>query len=75
VVEGMRSDCCGAMTEQIFLETVLLHFGMENSDGAEEAENPKSFCKRIEENIRHRQLKFLSEKEWEIKVTVRNLEK
>ena len=63
------------MTEQIFLETVLLHFGMENSDGAEEAENPKSFCIRIEENIRHRQLKFLLEREWEIKVTVRNLGK
>jgi len=49
VVEGLRSDCCGVMTEQIFLETVLLHFGMENSDGAEKAENPKSFCKKEKE--------------------------
>jgi hypothetical protein len=49
VVEGLRSDCCGVITEQIFLETVLLHFGMENSDGAEKAENPKSFCKKEKE--------------------------
>jgi len=48
-VEGLRSDCCGAVTEQIFLETVLLHFGMENSDGTEKAENPKSFCVKEKE--------------------------
>jgi hypothetical protein len=44
-VAGLRSDCCGAMTEQIFVEIVLLHFGIENSDGVEIAVNPKSFCK------------------------------
>ena len=46
VVEGLRSDCCGAMTEQIFLEILLLHLGIENCDDVENAMNPKSFCKK-----------------------------
>jgi hypothetical protein len=49
VVEGLRSDCCGAISEQIFLETVLLHPGIENSDVAEKAENPKSICEKEKE--------------------------
>ena len=48
VVEGLRSDCCGAMTEQIFLEILLLHLGIENCDDVENAVNPKSFCKKKE---------------------------
>ena len=46
VVEGLRSDCCGARTEQIFLEILLLHLGIENCDDVENAMNPKSFCKK-----------------------------
>lgn len=40
---GFRSDCCGAMTEQIFLEAALLHLWIEAGDEDEKAERPKSF--------------------------------
>ena len=54
VVEGLRSDCCGAMTEQIFLEILLLHLGIENCDDVENAVNPKSFCqKKKKKNFRN----------------------
>lgn len=43
VVAGLRSDCFGAVTEQIVLD-VLLHFWLESGDAEEKAERPKSFC-------------------------------
>ena len=43
VVAGLRSDCWGAMTETIFLETCFLHLWMAICDVEGKTEKPKSF--------------------------------
>lgn len=43
-MDGLRSDCCGAITETIFFETVFLELLMENEACEDKAERPTSFC-------------------------------
>lgn len=44
VVAGLRSDCWGAMTDKIFLETLdFLHLWMASCDVEEKQNLPKSF--------------------------------
>lgn len=61
VVEGMRSDCWGAITDTIFLETLFLESCAEHgNEGCEQKdENPTSFCRNRTKTERNYMLNIL----------------
>lgn len=46
VVDGLRSDCCGAITDAIFLQTLFLELFKQNEGWEEKADKLTSFCKK-----------------------------